>query len=115
MIVLLALMVVVLLGRMSWRVWQRQREAVQTLESLKLRVETLKKQKEDLERKIQEVNEVDYLEKIGREELNLKKPGEKVVAFVQAPVVVSEKKSVPLSWWQKWLKSFQDWFAFKRQ
>lgn len=112
---ILILGLLIFLGRVNWQVWQKQKQANQTLRNLKAQADQLRKEKEDLEKKLQEVDETSYLEKIAREKLNLKKPGEKVVAFVQTPVVSSREEKPSLGWWQKWWQTIKTWFSFKRQ
>ena len=50
-------------------------------ETLKNKIESLKKERENLESKIFQAESEDFIEKTAREELNLKKEEEKVVAF----------------------------------
>ncbi len=48
----------------------------------KNQIDEIKKKNQALEQRIAESSNDDYIEKVAREELNLQKPGEKVVAFV---------------------------------
>jgi len=48
---------------------------------LKQRIEELNRRKQEFSEQIMQADTEDYLEKVGREDFNLKKEGEKVVAF----------------------------------
>lgn len=99
-----------LLGRMNWQAWQKEKQIAKRVNNLGRQVKVLQKKKEDFKRKIQEVNQKDYLEKVGREELNLQKPGEKAIAFIALPKKSLEKAPLELNWWQRFWKTVQEFF-----
>ena len=95
------LFLVALLGKMNWQAWQKNKESTKRLKNLEAQVQTLEKQEQGLEEKIQEVNRPDYLEKVGREELNLQKPGERAIAFVAPPKKSEPVPSQKIPWWEQ--------------
>ena len=104
------LFLVALLGKMNWQAWQKGRESTKRLKNLETQVQVLEKQKQNLQEKIQEVNRPDYLEKVGREELNLQKPGEKAIAFIAPPKKSLPASSLRMPWWKKVLGRLQKFF-----
>jgi cell division protein FtsB len=114
LILIVALFFLVFLGQAGWGVWQKEKQLGQTLEALKEQAEALEKEKEELEERIAAVDQPAYLEEVGREELNLKKPEEKVVALVQSSTDPIQEEAPSLNWWQKTKKIIKEWFSFKR-
>ncbi len=112
--VIVVFLLVVFLGKAGWQAWEKEKQLGQALEALKSQREELEAEKEELEKAIAAVDQVDYLEEVGREELNLRKPGEKVVALVQPSSEPEKEKELPLHWWEKVGAVFKEWFSFKR-
>lgn len=77
----------------NWRTYQRKAELAARTENLKAEIEILEKRKQELEASALQVGQEDYLEKVAREQLNLKKPGEEVVA-VLAPEEKEKKEEI---------------------
>lgn len=80
----------------------------------KVRVEELKKEKTQLERKLAETQSTEYLEKQLRNKLGLAKEGEIVLVLPDeetlkkmAPEEVEPEEVLPDPTWKKWLKLFQ--------
>jgi len=111
--VVIAFLLIVFLGKAGWQAWEKERQLGQALEALKSQREELEAEKEELEKAIAAVGQTDYLEEVGREELNLRKPGEKVVALVQPPLEPEKEKEPSLGWWEKVGAMFKEWFAFR--
>lgn len=110
--VIVAFLLVVFLGKAGWQAWEKEKQLGQALEAMKSQREELGAEKEELEKAIAAVDQIDYLEEVGREELNLRKPGEKVVALVQ-PSSEPEKEEEPsLRWWEKVGAVFKAWLRF---
>lgn len=112
--IVIAFLLVVFLGKAGWRAWEKEKQLGQVLEALKSQREELEAEKEELEKAIAAVDQPDYLEEVGREELNLRKPGEKVVALVQSSSESEKEKEPSLHWWEKVGALFKEWFAFRR-
>jgi len=112
--VITAFLLVVFLGKAGWRAWEKEKQLGQALEALKSQQGELEAEKEELEKAIAVVDQPDYLEEVGREELNLRKPGEKVVALVQSSSEPEKEEELSLRWWEKVGAVFKEWFSFKR-
>ena len=96
----------------NFKIKQKREFLYQKAESLKKEKEQLLQEKKTLQKRISQAQNPDFLEKIAREDLNLKKIGEKVVAF---PILEKEEKeegSEKQSLWQKWQK-FLEKFKIK--
>lgn len=86
---LIFVLVLLILGNL--KLIQERKSLSLEVEGLKNKVEGILQEREALQSKISQSQSPDYLEKIAREDLNLKKEGEKVVAF---PVVEQEQKGI---------------------
>lgn len=84
--VLVPIVLVILVGLIvgNVKLYQRRRKLSPEMQLLQGKIEELQKQKQDLEARILQAQQEEYLERVAREELNMKKEGEEVVAF---PVV----------------------------
>lgn len=74
----------------------------------KKQTEEIKKKNQALEQRIAESTNDDYIEKVAREELNLQKPGEKVVAFV-APGPLPEEEAPQQNFFN--VKNWAGWIS----
>ncbi len=77
------------------------------------KVETLRKEKEELEKKVIDAESDAYIEKQLRDKLGLAKEGEIILVLPEdeilrkiAPVVQEEEDFLPDPTWKKWLKLF---------
>ncbi len=93
-----------------------QRRLVQKDEIAKLEMERqlLEREKNELERRLEVVDREDFLERVARERLNLKRPDEKVVVFeVEPDLVAAEEAEIKPGFWSRFkAKVFS---FFKRQ
>ncbi|MEF8847415.1 MAG: septum formation initiator family protein [Candidatus Paceibacterota bacterium] len=105
----LALIILVLLGLLgysNWQIFQRRREVKAELKQLNRKIDALKQEEATIQATLNEKD--DYVvEEIAREQLNLKKPGEKVIDIKRPPQKEEEKEQQ--KWWQKWLKKIKFW------
>ena len=74
---------------------------------LEEKIQELELKRQGLEAQISQTLEEDYLEKEAREKLNLKKPGEEVVAVL--PSEEEEKKAEERGFWEKILDKIKFW------
>ncbi len=75
------------------------------------RIKELKDRNKKLEEEIANSDDIDYIEKVAREEQNMQKPGEKVVSFVM-PQQKIEQDSKNYFWENKnWLAEIGKFFA----
>lgn len=93
----------VLLAVASVRVYKKKQQLNSHVEDLKSQVENMKRQNENLKQGISNANDDKYIEKVAREELDLQKPGEKVISFVTAEAEAAKSKSEQKSILQVWL------------
>jgi cell division protein FtsB len=84
-----------------------------TIKEEEKRVEALKKEKEELERKVAEAESDQYLEMQIRDKLGLAKEGEIVLVLPEdeilrkiAPLSLEDDDILPDPTWKKWLKLF---------
>lgn len=106
----LILLVIGFLVISNWKINQKRTELSFQIEALKKEIQILEKKKQELEAGISQTEKEEYLEKEARERLDLKKPGEEVVA-VLLPEKNPEEKTAkeknfwdPRTWWE-WIKS----------
>lgn len=106
---LIALVILVLLGLLgysNWQMFQRRREVKAELKQLNRKIDALEDEKAAIQASINEKD--DYMvEEIAREQMNLKKPGEKVINIKKPPQ--QEKQELEKKWWQKWLAKIKFW------
>jgi len=84
--ILLGVLVVAVIGFLVFsnlKISQKRTRLSSQIESLKAQIQSLEQKKEELQLRIGQQGSEEYLEEIARENLNLKKPGEKVVAITQ--------------------------------
>lgn len=106
LIVLVILVLLGLLGYSNWRIFNKRREVKAELNQLKRKIDALEQEKATIKAKLNE--EDDYMtEEIAREQLNLKKPGEKVIDIKKPPQKEEEKQEK--KWWEKWLNKVKFW------
>jgi cell division protein FtsB len=87
----------------NWKINRQRTEMTVRIENLKKEISTLEKKKEELETLASESGQEGYLEKVAREQLNLQKPGEEVVAIL-APEKEKEAPQEKKSFWQRILE-----------
>ena len=100
--VVLILCISVALIFINIRMFQRRVQLNRQIDDLKTKIENLKNSNVNLKEGIEKSDDVNYIEKVAREELDLQKPGEKVFSFVKAPSQEQEAvggKNI----WQAWL------------
>ena len=105
------LIVIIILGFLvfnNFKLNQKRQNFNALLNQLKAQIRELEEKKQSLEAEINQSQQEDYLEKKAREDLNLRKWGEQVVAF---PVMEEIEKLVEpdqeeQSLWQRFLDRF---------
>jgi len=106
LLVLVVLVLIGLLGYSNWRMFQKRREVKAELRQLDRKIDALKQEKASIQASLNENNGY-MIEEIAREQLNLKKPGEKVIDIKRPPQ--KEKEKEQQKWWQKWLNKAKFW------
>jgi len=103
-----------LLGISVWFVFQdvkiyfEKKDFSAQLKSYSKQIEEIKKSNESLKERIENSDNPDYIEKVARDEINLQKPGEKVVSFVEAEEKEDVVKEAQNS--ESWLASLWNEF-----
>lgn len=90
------------------RMYQKKRQFSAQLESLKAKVSELESKNNDLKEGISNADSEYYIAKVAREELDLQKPGEKVVSFISTQDEKQQngnKKDNFLNHWLTWLSA----------
>ena len=86
------------------RIISRRRLVNKEIDILKQRMQDLQDKREEFSEQLKQAGTQEYLERIGREDLNLKKQGESVVAFPMQELKQEETKEKD-SFWNRLLKS----------
>jgi len=78
-----------ILGISAWFIFQDikiyfgKKDFSVQLKSYSKQIEEIKKSNENLKERIENSDNPDYIEKVARDEINLQKPGEKVISFIE--------------------------------
>ena len=103
--ILVSLSVLLIIG--NFKIKQKREFLYQKAEVFKKEIDRLLQEKKTLQTRISQTQNPDFLEKIAREDLNLKKIGEKVVAFPILKEREKEQKEREKNLWQKFLEKFK--------
>lgn len=103
------LLIIGFLAVTNLKISQRRAKFVARIEALKKEIAILEQKNKELKEGISQAGSQEYLEKVAREQLDLKAPGEEVVVVTKEK---KEEKAVekeknfwnPQNWWG-WLKS----------
>ncbi len=104
------LILLVFLGNLKLKQWRAQRQIEKEKLSLKEQAEGLQKKNNELNQSLQYLNSTGFKERVARQQLDLKKQGEQVYSFSDAPKVAgasTEKASGPgniQKWWDYFFK-----------
>lgn len=92
------------LANSNWKLYKKRGAIENQIAVLQNEVAELEQKNEELQSDIAEAQTPEYLERVARERLNLKKPGEEVVAVVipESQETVSQEQEK--SWWEKLLE-----------
>ena len=84
----------------NWRIYQRSSELILQVKGLEKEFQELEKKNKELKLGFSQLSNEDYLEKMAREKLGLKKPGEEVVVVLPAPEIEKEVQTDKKGIWQ---------------
>lgn len=96
------LAVLALLAVADIKVYRRKQELATQVASLQQKVQALKDKNAKLQEGTERANDNDYIERLAREELDLQKPGEKVISFVKG-TQQPQDDGAPKSGFSAWL------------
>jgi len=107
---ILALVLLVLLGFSNYKLKGRRKQLNSQVSDLKQQIQELEEKKKQLEPMVTEDSNGEYLEEIARDQLNLRKPGEKVVIVKKEEAEQEEPELQPeKGWWQKIIERIKFW------
>jgi len=106
------ILIIGFLGINNWEIRQRRVKLTAQIDALKKEIADSEQKNKELKEDISQAGSPEYLEKVAREKLGMKAPGEQVVVITKESEVEqkpSEQKASfwkwnPSNWWQ-WLKS----------
>lgn len=87
------------------KIRKRRSEIISRKENLQKELESIKKLSKALEEEMVGIEDDEYLEKIAREQLGLKLPGEKVVFITREETEEKEEEEKEKEWWDR-MKGF---------
>lgn len=96
--------ILLFLANSNWKLYKKRTALEGQINTLQNEVTSLEERNRELQSDIAEAQTPEYLERMARERLNLKKPGEEVVAVVipESQEAVSQEQEK--SWWEKLLE-----------
>jgi cell division protein FtsB len=90
----------------NWKVNQKRSELNAKIISLKKEIQEMEDKKTQLEDALQQTQSSDYAEKVAREDLNMKKQDEDVVAVKQSTGTAETAAPAEKSFWKKIIDKF---------
>ncbi|MFH1967953.1 MAG: septum formation initiator family protein [bacterium] len=100
--------IVISLVLVNLNMYKKRKELVSQISSYQKQIESVKKSNQELKNKIENTDNVEYLEKIAYEQLGEQKPGEKAVIFV-TPEEKPKEVAKPESVWTSWFAGVWNW------
>lgn len=88
---------------LAYRKYHNQDKAREDIIFLKKELEEQQKDKIKLEEELGLLNSPAYIERLAREKLNLKKPGEQVLIIKETEEII-KKEEINIANWQKWFR-----------
>ena len=105
--ILLGTLLVLVIGFLvttNIKISRRRAELTNRIETLKQEIGILEGKKEELKEKISQAGSEEYLEKVARDQLDMKAPGEEVVVVTKEEEEKEEEEKEKRGWWE-WIKS----------
>src|SRR5258708_3637875 len=91
-------------------IYKKKQQLNTRIQSLKTQISDLQKENTEAQQGIASANDSAYIEKVAREQLDLQKPGETVVSFVQNQPDSQTQKQPNKNVLQVWLGWVGGWF-----
>lgn len=88
----------------NWKIYKNKADSQTKAVKLKMEAEALEKINGELNKSLDYVKSDEYLEKVAREQLDMKKPGEEVVVIQKENARQKNEQEKNKTWWEK-LKS----------
>jgi cell division protein FtsB len=102
----------VLLILINFGLYQKKQELISKISNYKKQIQEIQKSNQVLQDNISKSNDKDYIEKVAREELDMQKNGEKVVAFVM-PQQEQKPQDDQKNNWFGWIGQSWNWLKSK--
>ncbi len=100
--IVLFILVIGFLFITNWKINQRRVELTNRIETLKQEVAILEEKNQEIKERISQTESQEYLEKVARDQLSLKAPGEEVVVVKKETEEEKEEvKEEEKTWWEK--------------
>ena len=101
-LIFLALLLI-FLAESKYRQWRSQKSIEAEKQNLQQQADALDKKNQELSQSLQYLNSASFRENIARQQLGLKKQGEQVYSFNDAPATdqtsASSRQNNPKKWW----------------
>lgn len=103
---ILLFIIIIFIGFFSyvnWKINKRRSDLLEKISSLEQELQELENKNQELKQKQAEAGTGDYIEKVARDQLELKKPGEEVVVIQKEPASAesSGEAEENKTWWDK--------------
>ena len=96
-----ALAIITFLSVTNWRIYQRRIDLSKRVEELKAKVDISEKRYKELKDNESSLGSEDHLEKVARDQLDMKKPGEEVVVVQKEEEQSQPEQEEKKSWWER--------------
>lgn len=101
----------------DFKLYQKKKELLGQIDFYKNQIEAIEKRNAELKEGAARSDDAGYIEKVAREELDMQKQGEKVVAFIMPEKKPAEEKPQKNFWsinfWFGWLSQSWQWIKNK--
>ncbi len=105
--ILLGVLLILVIGFLvttNIKINRRRTELTDRITTLKQEIGTLEEKREELKEKVSQAGSEEYLEKVARDQLDMKAPGEEVVVVIKEDEEKEEEEKEKRGWWE-WIKS----------
>jgi len=101
----LLVLVIGFLINTNMKISRRRAELTNRITTLKQEIGILEGKREELKERISQAGSEEYLEKVARDQLNMKAPGEEVVVITKEDEEEKEEEEKEKKGWWEWIKS----------
>jgi len=99
-------LLLIFLGDLKFKQWLNARQIEKQRQSLQQQADELQKKNDELNQSLQYLNSSSFKERVARQQLDLKKQGEQVYSFSDAPQVLGASTQPQESNFKKWWDYF---------
>jgi cell division protein FtsB len=102
------LVVILALFLADFKIYQKKQQLISQINAYQKQIKDIEKNSQNLKDEIANSNNTDYLEKLGYEQFNETKPGEKEIIFT-SPQEKPKEAAKPQNFWD--IKLWSDWLV----